>query len=97
MAEPVQQRKRRKGEHFTPAERAKIKAGFLEGKSARKAAAVVRAFAPDFEALIEIETLAVMAGSLGRSSRRAVMAWVAANTATIKAEWNRINPRFPTK
>ena len=53
--------------------------------------------APDFEALIEIETLAVMAGSLGRSSRRAVMAWVAANTATIKAEWNRINPRFPTK
>jgi hypothetical protein len=53
--------------------------------------------APDFEALIEIETLAVLAGSLGRSSRRAVMAWVAANTATIKAEWNRINPRFPTK
>jgi len=46
---------------------------------------------------LEIETLAVMAGSLGRSSRRAVMAWVAANTATIKAEWNRINPRFPTK
>jgi len=53
--------------------------------------------APDFEALIEIETLAVMTGSLGRSSHRAVMAWVAANTATIKAEWNRINPRFPTK
>jgi hypothetical protein len=53
--------------------------------------------APDWEALIEIETLAVLAGSLGRSSRRAVMAWVTANTATIKAEWNRINPRFPVK
>jgi hypothetical protein len=53
--------------------------------------------APDFEALIEIETLAVLAGSLGRSSRKAVMTWVAANLATIRAEWNRINPRFPTK
>jgi Domain of unknown function (DUF4160) len=52
--------------------------------------------APDFEALIEIETLAVMVGSLGRS-RRSVMAWVTANVVTIKAEWNRINPRFPIK
>jgi Domain of unknown function (DUF4160) len=37
--------------------------------------------APDFEALIEIETLAVMAGSLGR---RAVMAWVAATPPPLR-------------
>jgi hypothetical protein len=54
------------------------------------------AVAPDFEALIEIQTLAVRAGSLGRS-RRAVLDWAAANLAVIKAEWNRINPRFPVK
>jgi hypothetical protein len=54
------------------------------------------AIAPDFEALIEIETLSVRAGSLGRS-RRVVLDWAAENVAVIKAEWNRINPRFPVK
>jgi hypothetical protein len=54
------------------------------------------AIAPDFEALIEIATLSVRAGSLGRS-RRAVLDWAAENVAVIKAEWNRINPRFPVK
>jgi hypothetical protein len=46
--------------------------------------------------LIEIETLSVRAGSLGRS-RRVVLDWAAENVAVIKAEWNRINPRFPVK
>jgi hypothetical protein len=54
------------------------------------------AIAPDFEALIEIATLSVRAGSLGRS-RRSVLDWAAENVAVIKAEWNRINPRFPVK
>jgi hypothetical protein len=54
------------------------------------------AITPDFEALIEIETLSVRAGSLGRS-RRVVLDWAAENVAVIKAEWNRINPRFPVK
>lgn len=51
---------------------------------------------PDFEALIEIETMTVLAGSLGRS-RKIVMGWVIENVGKIKAEWNRINPRFPAK
>lgn len=51
--------------------------------------------APDFAALIEIETLTVLAGSLEAKSRKAVMAWVTANIEVIKAEWNRINPNFP--
>ena len=49
---------------------------------------------PDFEALIEIETSTVLAGSLPPRFCRAVMEWVSANTAAIKAEWNRIN-KFP--
>ena len=44
---------------------------------------------------IEIETLAVMRGTLPSSARKAVMAWVTANREAIAAEWNRINVRFP--
>jgi hypothetical protein len=50
--------------------------------------------APDFEALIEIETNAVLAGELPKKGR-AAMDWAIANKALIAAEWNRINPRFP--
>ncbi len=50
--------------------------------------------APDFEALVEIETMAVLAGSLPRSGREA-LEWAAHNKSAIVAEWNRINPRFP--
>ncbi len=53
------------------------------------------AVAPDFEALIEIETMGLMRGSLPGRARKAVMAWAVANRAAIAAEWNRINPRFP--
>jgi hypothetical protein len=52
---------------------------------------------PDFEALIEIETFAFYAGSLPSSARRTVLEWARNNLPVIKAEWNRINPRFPVK
>jgi hypothetical protein len=51
--------------------------------------------APDFEALIEIETSAIMRGSLSRRAEKNVMAWSIANRRLIAVEWNRINPRFP--
>jgi hypothetical protein len=53
------------------------------------------AVAPDFEALIEIETMELLRGSLPGRARRAVMGWAARNRAAIAAEWNRINVRFP--
>ena len=53
------------------------------------------AIAPDFEALIEIETLTILRGSLSRQATKSVMAWASANRRTIAAEWNRINARFP--
>jgi hypothetical protein len=53
------------------------------------------ATAPDFEALIEIETLRIIRGSLSRQAEKKVMAWATANRRTIAAEWNRINSRFP--
>lgn len=52
---------------------------------------------PDFEALIEIETLKLLAGSLSRVARKPVMKWARENREALVAEWNRINPRFPTK
>ena len=51
---------------------------------------------PDFEALIEIETLACYAGEIPPAFRKDVMEWVAVNLDAIKAEWNRIN-RFKVK
>lgn len=53
------------------------------------------AIAPDYEALIEIETLTIIRGRLSARARKAVMAWAARNRAVITGEWNRINPRFP--
>jgi Domain of unknown function (DUF4160) len=53
------------------------------------------AIAPDFEALIEIETLVVLRGSLSRQATRSVMAWATAHRREIAAEWNRTNSRFP--
>jgi uncharacterized protein DUF4160 len=53
------------------------------------------AIAPDFEALIEIETLAIMRGTLLRQSRKSVMAWASAHRRDIATEWNRVNRRFP--
>lgn len=53
------------------------------------------AIAPDFEAVIAIETLTVLRGSLSRQARKSVMAWASTNRRVIAAEWNRVNPRFP--
>jgi Domain of unknown function (DUF4160) len=53
------------------------------------------AIAPDFEALIEIETLRIMRGSLSRQAEKRVMAWASENRHAIAAEWNRTNSRFP--
>jgi hypothetical protein len=50
---------------------------------------------PDFEAQIEIDTLTVMRGSLPPAVRKSVLGWASENIIRIKAEWNRINPRFP--
>ncbi len=52
---------------------------------------------PDFELQIEIETLMIIRGRSSPAARRAVMEWAAENIATIKTEWNRINPRYPVK
>lgn len=50
---------------------------------------------PDFEALIVIEDFSIYAGSLKGPAGKAAMKWAQENIALIKAEWNRINPRFP--
>lgn len=53
------------------------------------------AIAPDFEALIEIETLKIMRGSLSRQAEKKVMTWASENRRAIAAEWNRTNARVP--
>lgn len=44
------------------------------------------------EALVEIATMAVRRGTVPSAE---ALAWAQANIETVKAEWNRINPRFP--
>ncbi len=53
------------------------------------------AIAPDFEALIEIETLTIMRGRLSPQALKAAMSWATRNRTAIAAERNRVNPRFP--
>lgn len=50
---------------------------------------------PDFEALIDIETFAFDAGSIKGAAGKAALDWARSNVETIRAEWNRVNPRFP--
>lgn len=54
--------------------------------------------APDTEALVLIETLSVFRGTMpsGATGRR-VMKWISESRDLIAAEWNRTNPRFPTR
>jgi Domain of unknown function (DUF4160) len=52
---------------------------------------------PDFEALIEIETFATYRGALKGSAGKSAFEWAKANVQVIKAEWNRLHPRFPVK
>ena len=48
--------------------------------------------APDYQAMVEIETLAVIRGSIPARDRRAVMEWAEANRDAIRAAWNDLNP-----
>jgi hypothetical protein len=52
---------------------------------------------PDFEALIVIEDFSIYAGYLKGTAGKEAMKWAQANVSTIKAEWNRVNPRYPAK
>lgn len=51
--------------------------------------------APDFEALVNLRTMAIEAGELPASARKQVWPWIEENRAAIVVEWNRTNPRFP--
>lgn len=48
--------------------------------------------APDYQAMVEIETLAVFRGSVPARDRHAVMGWAEANREAIRAAWNDLNP-----
>lgn len=52
---------------------------------------------PDFEALVEIDGFAFYAGEVKGSAGKLALAWAKENIETIKAEWNRVNPKFPVK
>ncbi len=49
----------------------------------------------DDAALVSIASQTVIAGTMPRPHRNDVEAWIAADITVIRAEWNRINPRFP--
>lgn len=48
--------------------------------------------APDFKAMVEIETLALIRGTIPARDRRTVMEWAAEHQAEIAAAWNLFNP-----
>jgi hypothetical protein len=50
---------------------------------------------PDDAALVEIASQTVIAGAMPRPHRAEVEEWIADSIDVIRAEWNRINPRFP--
>ncbi len=50
--------------------------------------------APDFKAMVEIETLALIRGTIPARDRRTVMEWAAEHRAEIAAAWNLLNPDF---
>lgn len=49
---------------------------------------------PDFQGVIEIETLAVIKGHVPKAVLRDVLAWARQNRPLLVAEWNRCNRRF---
>lgn len=55
--------------------------------------------APDFHALVEIETLNVWAGYIPNAVLDVVRTWAmdAQNFAALCQEWNRCNPAYPLK
>lgn len=50
---------------------------------------------PDFEALVEIDGFALYAGEIRGAAGKAALEWAIENIELIKAEWNRVNSRFP--
>jgi hypothetical protein len=44
------------------------------------------------EALVEIATLTVLAGSVAKRELAAALAWAAANQALLHAKWKELNP-----
>ena len=48
--------------------------------------------APDFKAMVEIETLATIRGIIPARDRRIVMEWATEHQAEITAAWNLLNP-----
>lgn len=52
-------------------------------------------FTPDGDALVKIATLEILRGKLASKAQDTALEWAAKNKATIAAEWNRTNPRFP--
>ena len=72
-----------------------VRQGGHQGLRQRPPAAPLPRPDPDDEALVEIATLRILAGSLPRRVEREALAWARAHLDTIRAEWNRINPRFP--
>jgi hypothetical protein len=82
------------------------KRGADMGKLYQIGSAIVRVYAndhlpphfhivsPDDQALVEIETLKILKGTLGTNGQ-AALRWASGNIATVKAEWNRVNQRFP--
>jgi Domain of unknown function (DUF4160) len=50
--------------------------------------------APDFDAMIAIETLEAIASNIPAKHRDAVLGWASENRPIIIAEWNKLQPRF---
>ena len=48
--------------------------------------------APDFKAMVEIESLALIRGTIPARDRGAVLEWAAEHRAEIAAAWNLVNP-----
>lgn len=51
--------------------------------------------APDFAALVSVEPVAILRGSVPADIWATVSAWAEASRPALIAEWNRCNPRFP--
>lgn len=49
----------------------------------------------DFEALVSIAPVEVIAGDLPTATRKEVFAWAVANKARLITEWNTWNPNIP--
>lgn len=48
--------------------------------------------APDFQAVVDIETLVVIRGTLPAQARHGVMTWASEHQAEIVTAWNLLNP-----